>query len=157
LPAIGVKTRYHGDFHLGQVLVTGNDFMIIDFEGEPGRSFEERRTKGPPLRDVAGMLRSFNYARWAALKHTSQSTEELLRLDQAAQQWEQATRSAFLGAYTATLNGTAQENGSIEGLLHLFELEKALYELRYELGNRVDWVQVPLQGLLALAVAAPGH
>jgi maltose alpha-D-glucosyltransferase/alpha-amylase len=157
LPAIGVKTRYHGDFHLGQVLVTGNDFMIIDFEGEPGRSFEERRTKGPPLRDVAGMLRSFNYARWAALKHTSQSTEELLRLDQAAQQWEQATRSAFLGAYTATLNGTAQENGSIEGLLHLFELEKALYELRYELGNRVDWVQVPLQGLLALADAAPGH
>jgi maltose alpha-D-glucosyltransferase/alpha-amylase len=152
----GVKTRYHGDYHLGQVLVTGNDFVIIDFEGEPGRSFEERRAKGPALRDVAGMLRSFNYARWAALKHASQSTEELLRLDAAVRQWENATRTAFLEAYAAAAAshapGPAREGA--EALLRLFELEKALYELRYELNNRADWVQVPLQGILALIGAA---
>lgn len=163
-PVAGFKTRYHGDYHLGQVLVTGNDFVVIDFEGEPGRSFEERRAKGSALRDVAGMLRSFNYARWAALKHASQSTEELLRLDSAVQQWEQAVRAAFLGAYAATAapgagSGTAAtaSAATTEGLLRLFELEKALYELRYELGNRVDWVQVPLQGLLALIGATPGQ
>lgn len=151
----GIKTRFHGDYHLGQVLVTGNDFVIIDFEGEPGRSFEQRRTKGSPLRDVAGMLRSFNYARWAALKHTTQTTEEVLRLDAAVQQWEQATRDAFLGAYTAQMAGTEAERRTAEGLLGLFGMEKAVYELRYELGNRVDWVQVPLQGLLALVGATP--
>ncbi|MCE1191970.1 MAG: maltose alpha-D-glucosyltransferase [Acidovorax sp.] len=157
-PAAGVKTRYHGDYHLGQVLVAGNDFVVIDFEGEPGRTFEERRAKGPALRDVAGMLRSFNYARWAALKHASQSTEELLRLDAAVQQWEQAVRAAFLGAYTASAPGSAAAQRLEEpgGLLRLFELEKALYELRYELNNRRDWVQVPLQGILALIGAAPG-
>ncbi|WP_159968019.1 phosphotransferase, partial [Raoultella sp. 18098] len=84
----GHKSRYHGDYHLGQVLVTGNDFVLIDFEGEPGRSFEQRRAKGSPLRDVAGMLRSFNYARWAALRHMTQSTEEMVRLDEAARDWE---------------------------------------------------------------------
>lgn len=131
--------------------MTGNDFVIIDFEGEPGRSFEERRAKGSALRDVAGMLRSFNYARWAALKHASQSTEELLRLDAAVQQWEQATRTAFLQAYTAT---AGPEREGTDALLRLFEMEKALYELRYELGNRADWVQVPLQGILALIGAA---
>ncbi|WP_422844749.1 maltose alpha-D-glucosyltransferase [Acidovorax sp. M2(2025)] len=157
-PAAGVKTRYHGDYHLGQVLVAGNDFVVIDFEGEPGRTFEERRAKGPALRDVAGMLRSFNYARWAALKHASQSTEELLRLDTAVQQWEQAVRAAFLVAYTASApdGAAAQRLEEPGGLLRLFELEKALYELRYELNNRMDWVQVPLQGILALIGAAPG-
>ena len=155
LQAGGVKTRYHGDYHLGQVLVTGNDFVIIDFEGEPGRSFEERRAKGSALRDVAGMLRSFNYARWAALKHASQSTEELLRLDAAVQQWEQATRTAFLEAYAgATARASGHEREGADALLRLFELEKALYELRYELNNRADWVQVPLQGILALIGAA---
>ena len=101
------------------------------------------------------MLRSFNYARWAALKHTTQTTEEVLRLDAAVQQWEQATRDAFLGAYTAQMAGTEAERRAAVGLLDLFETEKAMYELRYELGNRVDWVQVPLQGLLALASATP--
>ncbi|MDA8454644.1 maltose alpha-D-glucosyltransferase [Acidovorax sp. GBBC 3334] len=148
----GHKIRYHGDYHLGQVLVTGNDFVIIDFEGEPGRSFEQRRAKSSPLRDVAGMLRSFNYARWAALKHMTQSTEEMLRLDEAARDWEHQCRDAFLGAYAAA--GTTHPDLQ---LVALFELEKALYELRYELGNRVDWAQVPLQGILALigAAAAP--
>ncbi|WP_445288041.1 maltose alpha-D-glucosyltransferase [Variovorax atrisoli] len=137
----GVMSRYHGDYHLGQVLVKDNDFVIIDFEGEPARSFDERRMKGSPLRDVAGMLRSFNYARWSALRRVAQSTQEAERLAGPAIAWEQATRDAFLAGYGLALDGE---------LLALFELEKALYELRYELGNRLDWAQVPLHGVLAL-------
>jgi len=138
---VGVKTRYHGDYHLGQVLVKDNDFVIIDFEGEPARTFDERRTKGSPLRDVAGMLRSFNYARWSALRRVAQSPEEAERLAAPAIAWEQATRAAFLAGY-----GDAVDTE----LLALFELDKALYELRYELNNRTDWAQVPLHGVLAL-------
>jgi maltose alpha-D-glucosyltransferase/alpha-amylase len=136
-----LKTRYHGDYHLGQVLVTKNDFVIIDFEGEPARSFEERRTKSSPLRDVASMLRSFNYARWSALRRVAQSTDEAERLAAPAIAWERATRDAFLAGYGEALDAE---------LLSLFELDKALYELRYELGNRIDWAQVPLHGVLAL-------
>jgi maltose alpha-D-glucosyltransferase/alpha-amylase len=146
----GIKTRYHGDYHLGQVLVADNDFVIIDFEGEPTRSFEERRAKGSPLRDVAGMLRSFNYARWSALRRVAQNADELQRLDGPARDWELAAREAFLSAY-ANAMAAAEAAAPIDAnLLELFELEKALYELRYELNNRTDWVQVPLQGLLAL-------
>jgi maltose alpha-D-glucosyltransferase/alpha-amylase len=145
----GIKSRYHGDFHLGQVLVKDNDFIIIDFEGEPARSFEERRTKSSPLRDVAGMLRSFNYARWSALRRVAQSPDEAERLAAPAIAWERATRDAFLAGY-----GAAQappDGAPLDAeLLALFELDKALYELRYELDNRIDWVQVPLHGVLAL-------
>ncbi|TFZ01459.1 maltose alpha-D-glucosyltransferase [Ramlibacter rhizophilus] len=148
-----LKTRYHGDYHLGQVLVTGNDFLIIDFEGEPARTFEERRRKGSAWRDVAGMLRSFNYARWAALRRTARSSAELDRLAPAARDWELATRNAFFAAYVQTLGADAIDLR----LLSLLEMEKALYELRYELNNRVDWVQVPLQGILALLDANPPH
>ena len=152
----GVKIRYHGDYHLGQVLVTRNDFVIIDFEGEPARSFEERRAKGSALRDVAGMLRSFNYAHWSALRRVAHGSDELDRLTPHAQAWEQQARAAFLAGYQRGVRGTplavAVETGS--GLLGLFELEKALYELRYELGNRPDWVSVPLQGIKALLRAA---
>jgi len=131
------------------VLVKDNDFVIIDFEGEPARSFEERRAKSSPLRDVAGMLRSFNYARWSALRRVAQSPEEAEKLAAPAVAWEQATRNAFMEGYAGTL---AQPEGApIDAeLLALFELEKALYELRYELNNRADWVQVPLHGVLAL-------
>ncbi len=152
----GLKTRYHGDYHLGQVLVTGNDFAIIDFEGEPARSFDERREKSSPLRDVAGMLRSFNYARWSALRHVAKQADEVARLDPVASAWEQATREAFLSAYADTM-GSAESSPAAgpvtalnEELLALFELEKAMYELRYELNNRPDWAQVPLQGILTL-------
>ncbi len=144
----GVRSRFHGDYHLGQVLVARNDFVIIDFEGEPARSFEERRAKSSPLRDVAGMLRSFNYARWTALRREAQNARELGRLDAAARTWEQETRAAFLAGYAAGFPADAAPPDP--GLLQLFELEKALYELRYELGNRMDWVPVPLQGILAL-------
>lgn len=146
----GLKTRFHGDYHLGQVLVSDNDFVIIDFEGEPTRSFEERRAKGSPLRDVAGMLRSFNYARWSALKRVAQNADELQRLAQPVRDWEATSREAFLSAYLGTMKEGAPAIPVDLQLLDLFELEKALYELRYELNNRTDWVQVPLQGLLAL-------
>jgi maltose alpha-D-glucosyltransferase/alpha-amylase len=145
-----VKTRYHGDYHLGQVLVDGSDFVIIDFEGEPARSFDERRAKSSALRDVAGMLRSFNYARWAALKSVAQDAEELHRLDAPAHDWEAATRAAFLSAYANAL-GTSEPGFALDTeMLRLFELQKALYELRYEINNRIDWLGVPLQGILDL-------
>jgi maltose alpha-D-glucosyltransferase/alpha-amylase len=148
----GLKTRYHGDYHLGQVLVSRNDFLIIDFEGEPARTFEERRQRSSALRDVAGMVRSFNYARWSALRRVAQSADELAKLEPAARDWETQTRETFLNAYGArmTEGGAAQSPEGSARLLSLFEFEKAMYELRYELGNRLDWVQVPLQGILAL-------
>jgi maltose alpha-D-glucosyltransferase/alpha-amylase len=146
----GIKIRIHGDYHLGQVLVTGNDFVIIDFEGEPARSFEARRAKSSPLRDVAGMLRSFNYARWSALKRVAQNADELERLEPVALEWETATREAFLAAYVDTTARSKPVLPVDAGLLALFELEKALYELRYEINNRIDWAQVPLRGILAL-------
>ncbi|MDM0122824.1 maltose alpha-D-glucosyltransferase [Variovorax arabinosiphilus] len=154
----GVKTRFHGDYHLGQVLVSRNDFLIIDFEGEPARSFEERRQRSSALRDVAGMVRSFNYARWSALRRVAQSADEIVKLEPAAREWEAETRDAFLGAYMARMShgGAAQSAESATRLLALFEFEKAMYELRYELDNRLDWVQVPLQGILAL-IDRHGH
>jgi maltose alpha-D-glucosyltransferase/alpha-amylase len=148
----GLKTRYHGDYHLGQVLLRTNDFVIIDFEGEPGRPLEARRAKHSPLRDVAGMLRSFDYARWAALRHANQGAEEDGPLAEPARAWLEQTRATFLRAY-AEVAGASELYGSFDearGLLALFELEKALYELRYELGNRPDWARIPLLGILAL-------
>jgi maltose alpha-D-glucosyltransferase/alpha-amylase len=147
------KIRYHGDYHLGQVLLASNDFVIIDFEGEPARPLEERRRKSSPLRDVAGMLRSFDYARWAALKRAAQTDEGLEKLAPLARAWEDDARNAFLSAYEEAARAT-RLYGSVEEarrMLGLFELEKALYELRYEINNRPDWVRIPLAGVLALA------
>ena len=149
----GIKSRTHGDYHLGQVLVSRNDFIIIDFEGEPARTFEERRAKTSPLRDVAGMLRSFNYAHWAALRRSAQNAEELERFHALAAEWEQAVREAFIGGYVDAHAAAGAPPPNFD-LLALFELDKAMYELRYELNNRLDWVQVPIQGLLALSRAA---
>jgi maltose alpha-D-glucosyltransferase/alpha-amylase len=148
----GLKTRYHGDYHLGQVLVSRNDFLIIDFEGEPARTFEERRQRSSALRDVAGMVRSFNYAHWSALRRVAQSPDELGKLENAARDWEAQTRNAFLNAYGERMieGGSVQSGDAAARLLSLFEFEKAMYELRYELSNRLDWVQVPLQGILSL-------
>jgi len=152
----GPKTRYHGDYHLGQVLVTGHDFVIIDFEGEPARSFEERRAKASPLRDVAGMLRSFSYASRSALRQVAQQDEAAAaQLLGAARDWELACRTAFLDAYAAGMAAGEIPAALDTRLLALFELEKALYELRYEIDNRCDWAQVPLQGILALLAGAP--
>jgi maltose alpha-D-glucosyltransferase/alpha-amylase len=147
----GSKIRIHGDYHLGQVLVTRNDFVIIDFEGEPGHSIEQRRAKQSPLRDVAGMLRSFSYVQHSALRNVAHNEAEAARLAPLARAWGAEVRAAFLAAYDAAARKTnlygsaALKTG--EGLLGLFELEKALYELRYEIGNRPTWAGIPLQGI----------
>ena len=147
----GRKIRIHGDYHLGQVLVTRNDFVIVDFEGEPGHGLEERRAKQSPLRDVAGMLRSFSYVEHNALRSASHDEVELTKLTPLAHAWAAEARSAFLAAYDETARGAALYSGELiqgHGLLGLFELEKALYELRYELSNRPTWAGIPLQGIL---------
>jgi maltose alpha-D-glucosyltransferase / alpha-amylase len=156
----GLKTRLHGDLHLGQVLLCRDDFVLIDFEGEPRRSFEERRAKHSALRDVAGMLRSFDYARHTALAQAAQGNVERQRLAPQARRWEQHMREGFLQAYReVTVAGGLYANdaafAAARPLLDLFELEKVLYELRYEIDNRPDWVGVPLAGLAALAGVKP--
>jgi maltose alpha-D-glucosyltransferase/alpha-amylase len=154
-PAQGSKIRIHGDYHLGQVLVTRNDFVIVDFEGEPGHSMEERRAKQSPLRDVAGMLRSFSYIEHSASRSVAHNESELDKLLPLSRAWASEVRSAFLSAYDTEAQRTGLY-GSLQpghGLLGLFELEKALYELRYELGNRPTWVGIPLQGILECLAA----
>jgi maltose alpha-D-glucosyltransferase/alpha-amylase len=151
----GQKIRIHGDYHLGQVLVTRNDFVIVDFEGEPGSSLEQRRAKQSPLRDVAGMLRSFSYVEHSALRSVAHDEVTLTKLTPLARAWTAEVRAAFLSAYDAAGRSaglySALTPGS--GLLGLFELEKAFYELRYELGNRPTWAGIPLQGILEWGAA----
>jgi maltose alpha-D-glucosyltransferase/alpha-amylase len=151
-----LKTRFHGDYHLAQVLLTKNDFVITDLEGEPSRSVEERRRKDSPLRDVAGMLRSFSYARLTALRAAATTADQWTLLSPLSQQWETEVRQAFLAAYDATAQGAGlyEQLAPGHGLLGLFELEKAVYELQYELDNRPDWVCIPLQGILGVIGAA---
>ena len=149
-----VITRYHGDYHLGQVLRVNKDFVLIDFEGEPGRSLEQRRRKHSPLRDVAGMLRSFNYVANCALNQAvAGHAASVGLLEPFVIDWERRARTAFLVGYRAavrTCPAYPQDPQAAASLLQLFELEKAFYELRYELDNRPDWVHVPLGGLTAL-------
>ncbi|MDH5536114.1 MAG: phosphotransferase, partial [Betaproteobacteria bacterium] len=146
-----VKTRFHGDYHLGQVLLSKNDFLIIDFEGEPARPLAERRQKHSPLRDVAGMLRSFNYAHWTALRGAVQGGDDTDKLAPLARAWEAEVRREFLAAYEAGAGDSIYTSfGEVRGLLELFELDKALYELRYEINNRPGWVEIPLRGIIAL-------
>ncbi len=144
-----VKTRYHGDFHLGQVLLTQNDFVFTDFEGEPARPFTERRHKHSPLRDVAGMLRSFNYAAHTALAQaTTERPTDLAKFEPLVRDWEAEVEGVFLTAYNEVVASSG--DASQRGLLDLFLLEKALYEVRYELDNRPNWVGIPLFGILSL-------
>jgi maltose alpha-D-glucosyltransferase/alpha-amylase len=133
--------------------------MIIDFEGEPQRSLAERRQKTSGLRDVAGMLRSFNYARWTALRRVMHAPEDGARLAPLAATWEPQVRSAFLEAYDEAARGSGLYASfeEIQGLIQLFELEKALYELRYEINNRPGWARIPLEGILALAGLTRGE
>ena len=152
----GVKQRHHGDYHLGQVLLVNNDFVIIDFEGEPGRSLAERRDKHSALRDVAGMLRSFNYAMHTAmLRCAAEQPEKISLVEAHAHRWEADTARAFVDAYRNAIAG-ADLHGAWDGaraLLDLFMLEKALYELRYELNSRLDWARIPLRGIMELTAA----
>ncbi|MGO8719826.1 MAG: maltose alpha-D-glucosyltransferase [Acidobacteriaceae bacterium] len=150
----GQRTRIHGDYHLGQVLRVKTDFVILDFEGEPARSLEVRRMKHSPLKDVAGMLRSFNYAAWAALmRYSSRRPEDQSRLEPWARLWDQSTTAEFLHAYMETMAGSRliPANPSAQwSLLNLYLLEKAFYELVYELNSRPNWVKIPLMGVTAL-------
>ena len=136
----GRLIRHHGDYHLGQTMLTDERWVILDFEGEPARSLLDRRRKRSPLRDVAGMLRSFAYAA---------SASELLRGLPAPGGWEDQARAAYLDAYLDTIEPFLLPAGrsAIEKLLAIFELEKAIYELHYELNNRPDWVRIPVAGI----------
>jgi maltose alpha-D-glucosyltransferase/alpha-amylase len=147
-----VKIRVHGDYHLGQLLWRENDFFILDFEGEPGRSVEERRAKQSPLKDVAGMVRSFDYAADSALhKAAKVHPDSLDRLQPWAKIWRSWMSAEFLKAYRAAAPDLLPTDPAEAGrLLDLLRLEKAIFELRYELDYRPDWVRIPLLGLLHL-------
>ncbi len=149
-----VKIRIHGDYHLGQVLFTGKDFIITDFEGEPARSYSERRLKRSPLRDVAGMIRSFHYAAYGGLLLDNQiRKEDINYLVPFAEQWFHYMSGFFMKAYMETVEGSAfipKSKEDLNTLMTTFRLEKAVYELNYELNNRPDWVIIPLRGIKAL-------
>jgi maltokinase len=139
----GRVIRTHGDYHLGQTMLTDRGWVILDFEGEPARSLPERRRKRSPLRDVAGMLRSFSYASAGA---------RILRGVEVPEDWEERARAAFLDGYFERADSRLLPPGEspTRQLLAVFELEKAIYELRYELNNRPDWVAIPVAGIMRL-------
>jgi len=153
----GRRIRCHGDYHLGQVLFTGSDFVILDFEGEPARPLGERRLKRSPLRDVAGMLRSFDYANHSALLAAGERgwlTEDWsAQLDRWGRFWKAWVGAIFLGAYLRHMEGSMllpTDPADRSALLRTFLLDKSFYELAYELNNRPDWVRIPLAGVIEL-------
>jgi maltokinase len=139
----GRVIRTHGDLHLGQTMLSDRGWVILDFEGEPARPLPERRLKRSPLRDVAGMLRSFSYVAAGA---------RILRASEPPEDWEDRARETFLDGYRGRVDATLLPPGqqAIDQLLAVFELEKAVYELRYELNNRPDWVGIPVAGIVRL-------
>jgi maltose alpha-D-glucosyltransferase/alpha-amylase len=152
----GMQTRIHGDYHLGQVLRTKSDFVILDFEGEPARSLQERSAKQSPLKDVAGMLRSFSYAAFASLnRYTAHRPQDAGKLESWSRLWEQSITGEFLKAYREVVGQSPivpSEPAAFRSLLGAFILDKAFYELVYELNNRPAWVRIPLQGILSLTL-----
>jgi maltose alpha-D-glucosyltransferase/alpha-amylase len=150
----GARIRCHGDYHLGQVLVTEGDVVILDFEGEPARPLAERRSKSTPLRDIAGMIRSFSYATLTAQGAvTHLRPEDAERVAPWAELWEFWAGAVFLRSYLAATRGGVFLSSNAEALevaLRVYVLDKALYELAYELDNRPTWVHVPLAGLARL-------
>ena len=153
--AFGQRIRIHGDYHLGQLLRVRGDYLIVDFEGEPARSVEERREKQSPLKDVAGMLRSFNYAARSALDSVAQhKPEHATALEPWAALWESAISGEFLTGYRNVMGEGAALLPTVEAaqsLLRALLLEKASYELMYELNNRPAWLSIPVNGLLSIA------
>jgi len=164
----GLRFRLHGDYHLGQVLYTGNDFCIIDFEGEPPRSLTDRRMKRSALRDVAGMIRSFHYAAYTSLLDTGNDqtggqsavrSEDFGLLETWCRYWYRWVAATFLKSYVETAGGSAflpATETEFNTLLEAFVLSKAVYELEYELSHRPTWVSVPLLGILDILRGAVG-
>ena len=158
----GQRFRIHGDYHLGQTLRTGgpsSDFVLLDFEGEPARSLAERRAKQSPLKDVAGMIRSFSYAAYTGLDRYVTGLGEVAKTGDSdtlgawANLWQNAVSSEFLRAYRETIGSNPAILPSpeqTESLLGAYLLEKALYEMLYELNNRPAWLRIPLAGILSL-------
>lgn len=165
LPEGAMLTRVHGDYHLGQVLVVKDDVYLIDFEGEPARPAEERRRKTSPMKDVAGMLRSFDYAAEAAMRQLeARFPEQRERLEPAMRQWRDAVDATFMASYRASVGDCPSwpaDPQTEQRMLRLFLLEKALYEVAYEAANRPDWIDIPVGGVLrlldAIATGETGH
>jgi maltose alpha-D-glucosyltransferase/alpha-amylase len=144
------KIRIHGDYHLGQVLYTGKDFVILDFEGEPARPLSERKLKRSALRDVAGMMRSFQYAAYSALWQPSTRPEDIPFLEVWADRWYRQMSSTFLLSYLKTAAGAPfipPNEDDLQVMLEAYLLDKAVYEVGYELNNRPDWVVIPIRGI----------
>ncbi|MBA3943081.1 MAG: putative maltokinase [Herpetosiphonaceae bacterium] len=160
-PLTALRIRCHGDYHLGQVLFTGQDFFIIDFEGEPARPLNERQRKSSALQDVAGMLRSLHYAPYAALRSRSSGPfghpAEAVPQDGWARAWHRWASTAFLNGYLAATRQATflpQTRAELQRLLDIYLLDKAIYEMVYELNNRPDWITIPLEGILQLLETA---
>jgi maltose alpha-D-glucosyltransferase/alpha-amylase len=150
----GLKIRHHGDFHLGQILIVKDDIFIIDFEGEPRRPLEDRRRKAPAARDVAGLIRSIDYSATAALSRALKvAPDEHGKLGAALAEWRDRATASFLGAYRESMTNQRlwpADPDDAERILNFFLLEKAFYEIEYELAYRPDWLRVPLTGMLRI-------
>jgi maltose alpha-D-glucosyltransferase / alpha-amylase len=156
----GMRIRIHGDYHLGQVLYTGKDFVLIDFEGEPARSLSERRSKTSVLRDLSGMLRSFHYASWASAFDLAESAvpTSLEEMEPWRRLWYRWTCVAFLRSYLAATEGAPflpETQEEFRALLDAYLLEKAIYELGYELNNRPNWINIPIEGIREIVEKGP--
>jgi maltose alpha-D-glucosyltransferase/alpha-amylase len=148
------KIRIHGDYHLGQVLYTGKDFVIMDFEGEPGRALAERKLRYPAYRDIAGMLRSIHYAGYATMfLNPTYREEDYPLLERWIAVWYRNIAGLFLGAYYETMGDSSivpEDPAQRRLLLDASIVEKAAYELTYELNNRPGWAVIPLKGILSI-------
>ncbi len=152
-----LRIRVHGDYHLGQMLCSGNDYVVIDFEGEPSRSIGERRIKRSPLKDVAGMIRSFHYASEAALtgpiSQLALTEDQKITLEPWGRYWSDWTAASFLSSYVPSIRKAGilpKDDAELNFMVRIYMLDKALYELDYELNNRPTWIDIPLRGLLQL-------
>jgi maltose alpha-D-glucosyltransferase/alpha-amylase len=146
----GAKIRIHGDYHLGQLLYTGKDFVILDFEGEPARPLSDRKMKRSALRDVAGIMRSFQYAAYSALWQPSMRQEDMPFLERWADLWYHQMSSVFLRSYLNTTTGAIfipKNNDDLQIMVEAYLLDKAVYEIGYELNHRPDWVLIPVRGI----------
>jgi maltose alpha-D-glucosyltransferase/alpha-amylase len=157
----GLNIRHHGDFHLGQVLIVKDDVFIIDFEGEPRRPLETRRRKGPAARDVAGLIRSIDYSATAALERALKvAPDEHGKIAAALAEWRERSAAAFLATYREIMSNQSlwpADSHAAEQLLNFFLLEKAFYEIEYELSHRPEWLRVPLMGLLRILSSQPNE